>query len=70
MYSHLTNWLPDNALISNDTYRYGDYVAANLIYTFNKFISAGIEYDYGHTKNFAGNPLHSNRIQAQLAVTF
>ncbi|MDE7412785.1 MAG: hypothetical protein K2N05_03205 [Muribaculaceae bacterium] len=69
-YSHLTNWLPDQASVSRDTYRYGDYVAANLLYSFNKFISAGIEYDYGHAKNFAGEGLHANRIQAQLAVTF
>lgn len=69
-YSHLTNWLPDKAAVSGDTYRYGDYVAANLIYTFNRFISAGVEYDYGHSKNFLGEGLHSNRIQAQLAVTF
>lgn len=70
MYSHLTNWMPSGAAVSNDTYRYGDYVAANVIYTFNKFISAGLEYDYGHSKNVAGEGLHSNRIQAQLAVTF
>lgn len=69
-YSHLTNWLPDNAAIGSDTYRYGDYVAANLIFAFNKFLSAGIEYDYGHAKDFSGLGLHSNRIQAQLAVTF
>lgn len=70
MYSHLTNWLPDGAVIDKDTYRYGDYAAANIIYTFNKFLSAGVEYDYGHRKDFAGEGLHSNRIQAQLAVTF
>ncbi len=70
MYSHLTNWLPSGAVVDKDTYRYGDYVAANLIYTFNKFLSAGVEYDYGHSKNVAGNGLHANRIQAQMAVTF
>lgn len=70
MYSHLTNWLPSDAVVNSDTYRYGDYVAANLIYSFNKFLSAGIEYDYGHMKNIEGIGLHANRIQAQLAVTF
>lgn len=69
-YSHLTNWLPKDAHIAGDTYRDGDYVAANIIYTFNKFISAGIEYDYGHKKDLTGNGLHANRLQAQLAVTF
>lgn len=70
VYSHVTNWLGDNAAAQPDQYRYGDYVAANVVYNVNRFLSAGIEYDYGHTKSFAGDPLHSNRIQAQLAVTF
>ena len=70
MYSNLTNWLPSDAVVNSDTYRYGDYVAANLIYSFNKFLSAGIEYDYGHMKNVDGIGLHANRIQAQMAVTF
>ncbi|MDE6682474.1 MAG: porin [Muribaculaceae bacterium] len=70
MYSHLTNWRPSDAAVESDTYRSGDYAAANIIYTFNKFLSAGVEYDYGHLKNIAGEGLHSNRIQAQLAVTF
>lgn len=69
-YSHITNWLPSAATVGGDTYRYGDYAAANVIYAFNKFISAGIEYDYGHKKDISGEGLHSNRIQAQLAVTF
>ncbi len=70
MYSHLTNWLPSGAVVDKDTYRYGDYVAANLIYTFNKFLSAGVEYDYCPGKNVAGNGRHANRIQAQMAVMF
>lgn len=69
-YSHLTNWMPDNAVDSGDTYRYGDYCTANLVYAFNKFISAGVEYDYGHRKALDGTGLHTNRVQAQLAVTF
>ena len=70
IYSHLLNSRPDKATVSSDTYRYGDYVAANLYYTFNKIIAAGIEYDYGHVADFGGRNLHTNRIQAQLAVTF
>ncbi|MDE5997647.1 MAG: hypothetical protein K2G77_05490 [Muribaculaceae bacterium] len=69
-YSHLVNWLPEDAVVSDSQYRYGDYVAANVIYNINKFISAGIEYDYGHRKDFNGNGLHANRLQCQLAVTF
>lgn len=70
VYSHLTNWMPDNAVYDRSNYRYGDYVAANVIYSVNRFVSAGIEYDYGHRKDFNGDGLHANRIQAQLAVTF
>ena len=70
VYSHLTNWLPDNADIDRSKYRYGDYVAANLIYNVNKFVAAGLEYDYGHRKSFDGASLHTNRLQMQLSVTF
>ncbi len=69
-YSHLVNWLPDDALVSDSQYRYGDYVAANVIWNINKFVSAGVEYDYGHRKDFNGLGLHANRLQCQLAVTF
>lgn len=70
VYSHLTNWLPDNAPAYGEQYRYGDYVAANLIYTINRFVAMGIEYDYGHRKSFDGTALHTNRIQMQCSVTF
>lgn len=69
VYSHLSNWLAENAAPQTAQYRYGDYVAANLIYSINKFVSAGIEYDYGHRKDFGGTSLHSNRLQIQFAVT-
>ncbi len=69
-YSHLVNWLPDDAIVSDSQYRYGDYVAANVIYNINKFVSVGVEYDYGHRKDFNDNGLHANRLQCQLAVTF
>lgn len=70
VYSHLLNSRPDNTVVDGDTYRYGDYVAANLYYTFNKILAAGIEYDYGHVADFNNSRRHTNRIQAQLAVSF
>lgn len=70
VYSHLTNWLPGDAAADPAQYRYGDYLAANVIYTINKFLSAGIEYDYGYRRTFAGDPLHSNRVQVQFGLTF
>lgn len=69
-YSHLVNWLPEGAAVPDSKYRYGDYVAANIIWSINKFVSAGIEYDYGHRKDFSGEGLHANRLQCQFAVTF
>lgn len=69
-YSHVTNWLGDNALTEADQYRHGDYLAANVVLNINKFVSAGVEYDYGCRKSFDGKSLHDNRIQCQLAVTF
>lgn len=69
-YSHLTNWLPDKGVIDGDKYRYGDYVAANLIYNINRFVATGLEYDYGHRKSFDDTSLHTNRMQLQLSVTF
>lgn len=69
-YSHLLNCRPDDGVVTESQYRYGDYVAANVIYNVNKFVSAGIEYDYGHRKDFDGTSLHANRVQCQLAVTF
>ena len=70
VYSHLTNWLPDKALVDGTQYRYGDYVAGNLIYTINSYLSAGLEYDYGLRKSFDGQSLHTNRLQLQMSVTF
>ncbi|MDE6351587.1 MAG: hypothetical protein K2K88_00375 [Muribaculaceae bacterium] len=69
-YSHLVNYLPENTVSKTGLYRSGDYVAANVIYNINNYLSAGIEYDYGHRKDFKSSPLHTNRLQLQLAVTF
>lgn len=70
VYSHLLNSFHRASAIEGHTYRYGDYVSANLIYAVNKFVSTGIEYDYGHRCAVDGTSLHTNRLQCQLAVTF
>lgn len=69
VYSHVLNTLPSKAEVSPEQYRMGDYVAANVIWTINKYMSAGVEYDYGHRKSFDGASLHDNRIQCQIAFT-
>lgn len=70
VYSHLTNMKQIEQAVAGSVYRYGDYIAANCMYTFNKIISAGLEYDYGHKKCFDGTIGKVNRLQAQLNVTF
>ncbi len=70
VYSHVANYMPDNAVNVTGQYRAGDYVAANVIYNINKFVSAGVEYDYGLRKGVDSGSIHANRFQAQIAVTF
>lgn len=70
VYSHLTNWFDDKATGVGSDYRYGDYFAANVVYAVNKFVSMGIEYDYGHRKSVDGVGLHTNRVQCQFGITF
>ena len=70
VYSHVTNWFGSDARLAADTYRYGDYVAANVIWAINKFASVGLEYDYGHRMSTSGTSRHTNRLQCQMAVTF
>lgn len=69
-YSHLTNWTKASCRPAGSVYRYGDYVAANVMYDLNKFLTFGIEYDYGHAKDFSGNSVHANRLQGLLSVSF
>ncbi|MDE6277277.1 MAG: hypothetical protein K2M06_04130 [Muribaculaceae bacterium] len=67
--SRLANYPGKKATVPSDGYRHGEYLAANIIYTVNRFVSAGIEYDYGHRRNFGPQSLHTSRIQAQFALT-
>lgn len=71
VYSHVRNHFSDDANIRmSDQYRSGDYLAANIIYAVNKFVSFGIEYDHARRVNTNDIKLSSNRIQCQFAVTF
>lgn len=69
-YSHLTNWYDSEARPDGNTYRYDDYAAANILYDLNRFLTFGIEYDYGHAKDLNGTSYHCNRLQGLLQVTF
>lgn len=70
VYSHAVNFFDDGVAVPSGQYRYGDYVAANLVYSISRIVGVGVEYDYGHRKAFDGESLHTNRLQALLSVTF
>lgn len=52
------------------TYKYAQYVAANMFYNINSIVQVGVEYDYGRRVNFDGKQAHDNRLQAMLQVSF
>lgn len=70
VYGHVGNWAPKHALTKEGQYRKGDYLALNLIYNINKYLAAGVEYNYGLRQAFDAESLHANRIQAQMSFTF
>lgn len=52
------------------TYKYAQYVAANMFYNINSIVQVGVEYDYGRRVNYDGSQAHDNRLQAMLQVSF
>lgn len=52
-----------------DTYKYGQYVTANLIWNINSFASAGVEYLWGRRVDFGGAQYHDNRVMLMLQVS-
>ena len=52
------------------TYKYAQYVAANMFYNINSIVQVGVEYDYGRRVNYDGRQAHDNRLQAMLQVSF
>ena len=72
MYSHVRNYTTPysgGAILYNDNYRYGQYVATNLIWSPNKYIQTGIEYLWGRRVNFDYTSHHNNRIMAMFSVS-
>lgn len=53
-----------------DTYRYGQYIAANAFYTIWDSLQIGLEYLHGTRKNISGAHGHANRIEAMLQYSF
>lgn len=55
---------------SADTYKYGQYLAVNLIYDITSRLQAGVEYEAGVRKNVDGAHANANRAQAVFTVSF
>jgi hypothetical protein len=66
-YSHLRIY-PRNA--EPDTYRYGQYLSANIFWDITSMFQCGMEYIYGRRVNMDGIQAHNNRLQTMLQVSF
>lgn len=55
---------------SDDAYRYGQYVVANLFWDINNSFQFGVEYLWGDRVNFDNETNHANCIQAMMQFNF
>lgn len=53
-----------------DTYKYGQYLAANLIYDITERLQIGLEYEAGRRMNVDGAHANANRLQAVFTASF
>lgn len=70
VYSQMRLYRHDGSLIPENDYRYGQYITANLIYSLNRFVKVGAEYNYGKRRAFTPQDIHVNRIQALFSLAF
>ena len=57
-------------LIDGDTYKYGQYLAANLIYNITPRLQIGVEYLAGKRMNYSGEHGNVNRAEAVFSASF
>lgn len=62
--------LYDTARMSADTYRYAQYIAANVFYNLWGDLRIGAEYLHGTRKNISGISGKANRFEAMLQYSF
>lgn len=62
--------LYDTTAMSGDTYRYGQYIAANIFYNLLGDLRIGAEYLHGTRKNIDGQSGSANRIEAMVQYSF
>lgn len=70
VYSWMRVFPDKDCMAPSSDYRYGQYVAANLIYDINRFVKVGLEYNWGKRKAVTDNVLHVNRLQALFSLAF
>ena len=62
--------LYDTEAMSADTYRYGQYIAANIFYNLLGDLRIGAEYLHGTRKNINGEDGSANRLEAMVQYSF
>lgn len=67
-YSHVRAYTPADVAAA-DSYKYGQYVTANVIWNINSFASCGVEYLYGRRVDFSGAQAHDNRVMLMFQVS-
>lgn len=55
---------------ADDTYKYGQYLAVNLVYNFTPRLQLGIEYLAGKRMNYNGEHSNANRLMALFSASF
>lgn len=66
--SGLHNYAKGN--IDDATYKYGEYICGNLIYTFSPRLMTGLEYLAAKRMNFNGQHANANRLSAKFVFSF
>lgn len=56
--------------MSSDTYRYGQYIAANMFYNIIPDLRVGVEYLHGNRNDINRETGHANRLEAMLQYSF
>ncbi len=56
--------------MASDTYRYGQYIAANAFYNVISDLRVGVEYLHGTRNDISGLGGHANRLNAMVQYSF
>lgn len=56
--------------LGGDTYKYGQYLAANVFYNVDSNLQFGLEYLHGNRTNYSGQTGHANRLELMVQYSF